>query len=144
MTSTTDTYEKLATPAKLAKELADEITFVEITEGTEKQVKYANDLRETFLSNVKAIQNDSNVRWSVIKQERGEKLTNLEVRDLALDAWNRRVIYIVNTNDAKKIIDHFVSNIAKKIDAITRYQHIISNPAKWIFDGKSWKQIFSK
>ncbi len=143
--STTDTHEKLAKPEIRAKQIAENTEFAEITEGSEKQIKYANDLRKVFLSKITNQENDAIVRWAVIKQtERGERLTKLDVFALATDAWNRRAINMINTNDAKKIIEHFVSVEGKQrmLDTINRYDGIISRPEKWAFDGKKWIQNY--
>ena len=146
--TTTDTTQKLAQPTVRAKQIAEETQFAEIVTGTEKQIKFANDLRNEFMKSVISIENDSPVRWAVIKQtERGERLSDLDVQWLATDAWNRRTINAINTSDSKKIIDWFVSldGQRRKIDTISRYEHIIRYPAKWQFDNKKgWVRISYK
>lgn len=145
MASTTDTWTKLAQPEKYAADMVSEISYPEITEGTEKQIKFAKDLRDNWLADVTHRDNAARVRWAVIKQTRNERLSDMDIRDLAHDAWNRRLSSILNTTNAKTIIDALASsNIEgekKRLDAISRYKHIIRFPAKWNFDGKKWVRI---
>lgn len=139
--STTDTWEKLAKPEIRAKQIADEATWTEVTVGTEKQIKFANDLRSNFVKEISNQDNDLPVRWAVIKQERGERLETLDYGRLAEDAWNRRTLAVVNTADAKVIIDWFVSPAgqARRIDSLSMYKHIIRFPSKWAYDSrKGW------
>lgn len=142
--STTDTYEKLATPQKRASEIIKETNYPEITQGTDKQIKYAQDLRSNFIANTTASEADANVRWAVIKQtQRHEPLSDSDIRYLANDAWNRRTAVAINTADAKKIIDHFSSPIGqqREIDAKGRYQNIIKYPKNWAYDAKKgWQR----
>lgn len=138
-----DSYEKIARPKKSAGEYASGINYPEITEGTEKQIKFAQDLRKEFLSSIQGKENAANIRWAVIKQtKKNEKLDKLDVSRLATDAWDRRTVHTINTNNAKVIIDHFKSleSQQKRISAIGRYENIINYPQKWEFDGKKWKQ----
>ena len=138
-----DSHEKLATPEKRAKQRAEETKFSDITVGTDKQIQFAKDLRSNFLSDIKNKANDANVRWAVVKQtERNEKLNDQDIFYLARDAWNRRSLNILNTNDAKKIIDFFksIDGQVKMNNAITRYQGIITSPEKWLYsETGGWK-----
>ena len=142
-TSTTDTWEKLAKPTVRAAQITAETALAEITIGTEKQIKYANDLRNNFVKTISPREHDAPVRWAVVKQEKGQALTSQDAALLANDAWDRRTIAIVNTNDAKTIIDWFVDVKAQinKNDSVNRYASIIRNPTKWTYANGGWKQI---
>jgi len=139
-----DSHGKLATPEKRAKQRAEETKFLDITVGTDKQIQFAKDLRSDFLIDIKNKAGDANVRWAVVKQtERNEKLNDLDISYLARDAWNRRSLNILNTNDAKKIIDFFksIDGQVKMNNAITRYQGIIRSPEKWTYsETGGWKR----
>lgn len=134
---TTPTLQELSHPQKSAGQIAQEIEWIEITEGTEKQIKFAKDLRNSWLSEITGREYIAKVRWASIQ----EKITNrLDYSRLANDAWNRQAIAKLNTSSAKIIIDFFkdAETQATKNDTINRYTHVIQYPEKWNFDGKKW------
>lgn len=139
----TATWEGLAQPSETAQDILNRTELKEITEGSEKQIKYAKDLRDNFISSISGREYQANVRWAVIKQTgRNEKLDHSDIWRLANDAWNRRIVNYLNTNNAKTVIDIFKSsdwNI-KQSNAITRYSDVIENPDKWNFNGSSWQK----
>lgn len=150
---TTTTWKDLAQPEKSAGEIALETKFVEITEGTEKQIKFANDLRSAWIADVTNRANIANVRYAVIEQiQNGVDLTSpvnrarLAYTYLAKDAYNRMAIKMLNTSNAKAIIDFFKSPSAQsnRIDTISRFDNIIRYPKKWAYDGKKWVRINGK
>jgi hypothetical protein len=136
---TTKTWQDLAHPQKSAGEMAKEIEWVEITEGTEKQIKFANDLRNSWLSEITHRETIAQVKYAA----RQEKITDrLDYSRLAKDAWNRRTITngLLNTNSARAIIDFFKSEKMQmlKHDMTGNYEHIIRFPNKWNFNGEKW------
>lgn len=150
--STTDTWQKLAQPEKTAGEIAREITWTEITEGSEKQIKFANDLRYEWIANIIDHRNIANVRYAVVEQvQNGLDLTSvanrtsrrLEYSYLAKDAVNRRAIGILDTSNAKEIIDYFkdIKAQATQNDLLNKYDKIIRRPAEYQHDGKRWIQV---
>lgn len=149
--STTDTWQKLAQPEKTAGEIAREIDWVEITEGTEKQIKFAKDLRYEWIATVIDHGDIAHVRYAVVEQvQNGIDLTSianrtsrrLEYGRLAKDAVNRRAINILNTNNAKAIIDYFkdIKSQAAQNDLRNKYDMIIRRPAEFQHNGKQWMQ----
>jgi hypothetical protein len=142
-----NTLDKLLFPKVRAKQYAEETEFITITEGTPKQIKYAKDLRDVFIGNIKDNDNDANVRWASIRLEKGERLSDLETRDLANDILNRKLIRIVNTNDSKKIIDVFTSDkwAILKDKYRNLYADIIShNGVGFVYDNKNgWVRLSS-
>jgi len=149
--STTDTWQKLAQPEKTAGEIAQEIDWIEITEGSEKQIKFANDLRSEWIVNVSNRGNIANVRYAVVEQvQNGLDLTSvanrtsrrLEYSYLAKDAVSRRAISILNSNNAKAIIDYFkdVKAQAAQNDCYNLYDKVIRRPAEYQHNGKRWMQ----
>jgi hypothetical protein len=142
--SMTDSYEKIAKPTILAKQLADETVLKDITIGTERQIKYAKDLRDGFVKTIKSRENNLPVQSALRKSERGDRLNDLEVSAIANDAWDRRTIWFVNTSDAKKVIDWFAGTEGqiRKSDSIGRYKDIIRRPERWKYENGGWKQIF--
>lgn len=150
--STTDTWQKLAQPEKTAGEIAREIEWVEITEGTEKQIKFAKDLRYEWIAQIIDHRNIANVRYAVVEQvQNGLDLTSianrtsrrLEYSYLAQDAVNRRAIHILNTSNAKAIIDYFkdIKSQANENDRLHRFEAVIRRPAEYQFDGKRWAKV---
>lgn len=147
--STTNTWQKLAQPEKTAGEIAREIEWIEITEGSEKQIKFANDLRSEWIANVTDHRSIANVRYAVVEQVQNDlDLTSvanrtsrrLEYSYLAKDALNRLLINVLNTNDAKRIIDSFrdEKRLANQLDLINTYDKVIRRPAEYQHDGKRW------
>lgn len=145
--STTSSVEALSKPEMTARQMAEAATWLAITEGSEKQIKFAQELREKFLrSDGVSKQVAANVRWAVIKQaERGERLEKSDIAMLATDAWNRRTVEAINTSNAKTIIDWFVGLEAdrRRLDSLGRYEHIITYPQKWEYSN-GWKRISYK
>lgn len=150
--STTNTWQKLAQPEKTAGEIARETNWVEITEGSEKQIKFANDLRNEWIASVTNQANIANVRYAVVQQVQNGldlmSVTNcssnrLEYSYLAKDAVNRRIINVINTNDAKTIIDFFkdAKQQATWNDLRNTYDKVIRRPANFEFNGKRWIQV---
>lgn len=149
---TTTTWKELAQPEKTAGQIALETNWVEITDGTEKQIKFANDLRSQWIADVTHHANIANVRYAVVEQIQNDvDLTSpvnrtskkLDYSYLANDAYNRRAVKMLNTNNAKAIIDFFkdIKAQSNRSDAISRYDHIIRYPEKWHYDGKKWVRI---
>lgn len=148
----TTTWKELAQPKKTAGQIARETEWVEITEGTEKQIKFANDLRNQWIADVTDRTNIANVQYAVVEQtQNGVDLTSYSSRTsgkmdyywLAKDAYNRKAINTLNTNSAKAVID-FLLDTKYRSDAISRYDHIIRFPSQWSFDGKKWIRINKK
>ena len=150
--STTDTWKKLAQPEKTAGQIALEINWIEITEGTEKQIEFANDLRSAWIADITHQENMSNVRYAVVQQvQNGLDLASIVVRSsnrleysyLAKDAVNRRAINIVNTNNAKAIIDYFkdLKSQANQNDCRNTYDIVIRRPAEYQHNGKRWIKV---
>lgn len=149
--STTDTWKKLAQPEKTAGEMVKEIAWTEVTEGTEKQIKFANDLRNEWISDVTHPANMANVKYAVVQQtQNGLDLASFSIRssnrreyfDLSHDAENRRAIRILNTNNAKAIIDYFKDTKSQqaRIDNVNKYDGVIRYPEKYQHDGKRWNR----
>jgi len=140
------TYQQISTPDKRASYYAKEIKMEPITVGTEKQIKYADDLRSDFIERLSEPGNDAVIRWAVIKQEsRNEPLTDTEKRLLAHDAYNRILLNKINTNDARNIINRFV-DVSYKIrvsDIISKYIRIINDKGiGWNYiEGKGWNKL---
>ena len=85
----------------------------EITEGTEKQIKYAADLRNDFLGRLVHREIKANVRWIFINNE-----DTKNYQFIAEEAVNRIKLRKMITNDAKEIINVFCDpDIAKKQDS---------------------------
>lgn len=150
--STTDTWQKLAQPEKTAGEIAREIDWVEITEGSEKQIKFARDLRYEWIANVIDHATIAQVRYAVVEQvQNGVDLTSIANRTsrrleyiyLAKDAVNRRAINILNTNNAKAIIDYFkdIKSQAAQNDCYNLYDKVIRRPAEHQHNGKRWMKV---
>lgn len=142
---TTKTWQDLAHPQTVAGEMAREIKWIEVTEGTEKQIKFANDLRFAWLSEITNPQSIAQVKYAA----RQEKITDrLDYSRLANDAWNRRAIArgFLNTASAKDIINFFkdAKMQATKNDMVGKYAHIIQYPAQWKFDGERWQRASYK
>lgn len=150
--STTDTWQKLAQPEKTAGEIALETNWIEITEGSEKQIKFANDLRNEWIESITNQHNITPVRYAVVEQvQNGVDLTSIANRNsrrldysyLAKDALNRLLINVLNTNDAKRIIDSFkdATRQAKQLDLINTYDKVIRRPAEYQYNGKRWMRV---
>lgn len=150
--STTDTWQKLAQPEKTAGQIAQEIDWVEITEGSEKQIKFANDLRSEWIANVTHHGNIANVRYAVVEQvQNGLDLASianrtsrrLEYSYLATDAVNRRAINILNSSSAKAVIDYFkdIKSQMTQNDLRNKYDMIIRRPAEFQHNGKQWIKV---
>lgn len=80
----------------------------EITKGTEKQIKFAKDLRKDFLSQLVNRDNKASIRWAFLHADEEKNY-----RRIAEDAMNRIMLRKMATNDAKEIINVFCDNNAK-------------------------------
>lgn len=149
---TTNTWQKLAQPEKTAGEIARETNWVEITEGSEVQIKFANALRSEWIAKVTHQGSIANVRFAVVDQvQNGLDLTSianrtsrrLEYSYLATDGVNRRAINILNSGNAKAIIDYFkdIKSQAAQTDCYNTYDKVIRRPAEYKHDGKRWVQV---
>lgn len=150
--STTNTWQKLAQPEKTAGEIARETNWVEITEGTVSQIKFANDLRSEWITSVTRQANIAPVRYAVVEQvQNGLDLTSvanrtsnrLEYSYLAKDAVNRRAINVLNSSNAKAIIDYFKDQKSQmnQNDLVNTYDKVIRRPAEYRLDGGRWIQV---
>lgn len=140
--ATTKTWQDLAHPTKTAGEIAKEVEWVDITDGTDKQIKFANDLRNNWLSDITHRETIAKVKYAA----RQEKIIDkLDYSRLANDAWNRRAISkgFLNKTSAKEIIDFFKDpkRQATKNDMVGKYAHIIQYPAQWKFSGTAWERV---
>jgi len=99
-----------------ANEYLATISLPEITVGTDKQIAYANDLRNRFVSALMG-ETAKNMVWYA---RRG----NGDLETLANDYINYNTINKINTADAKAIIDRFCSEktqaaiIDRRLDVI--------------------------
>lgn len=141
---TTTSWQELRHPSQSATQMAQGIEWCEIIEGTEKQIKFAKDLRNAWLSKITHRDYAANVRWAAQK----DRLETLDYSRLAKDAWNRRTITkgLLNTASAKDIIKFFKDVKSQKTEntMIGNYEHIIRFPKQWNFDGKKWVRVSYK
>jgi hypothetical protein len=99
-----------------ASEYLATISLPEITVGTDKQIAYANDIRNEFVRSIIGETAKNMVRYA----RRG----NGDLNTLATDYINYNTITKINTSDAKAIIDRFCDQkvqaaiIDRKLDIV--------------------------
>jgi len=141
------TWKELAMPEKSAGDYVNEVDgkLEPITEGSEKQIKYANDLRDEFVSRIANRNTIANVRGARLHMERGEDMKDMDISILAQDAFDRNTLRIINSPNAKIVIDRLKPDLQVQMkfsDLLGKYKDIIRYPFIYQYDDKKgWIRI---